>query len=798
MDKKRLSERDICTKFVTPAIKEAGWNVRTQILEEMSFTNGKILVKGKFAQRGKRKRADYILFYKPNIPIAVIEAKDNNHTISQGMQQAIEYAQMLQVPFAYSSNGDGFMEHDFTGGGDKIEVAFPLSEFPSPENLWERYLQSKDIAEEQAEVVNQDYFFDISGKIPRYYQQAAINRVIEATANGQNRILLVMATGTGKTYTAFQIIWRLWKAGIKKRILFLADRNILVDQTMTNDFKHFGDKMTKITQRKVDKSFEIYLALYQAITGIEEYKKIYKKFSPSFFDLIVIDECHRGSAAEDSEWREILEYFSAATQIGMTATPKETRYVSNIYYFGKPIYTYSLKQGIEDGFLAPYKVIRVHIDRDIDGWRPEKGECDKFGYKIDDRLFTMKDFDRNLVIDERTQLVAMRVSEYLKKTNRMDKTIFFCEDIDHAERMRHALANENIDMVLQNPKYIVRITGDDEIGKKELDNFIDPEEPYPVIATTSKLMGTGVDSQTCKLIVLDKTINSMTEFKQIIGRGTRVREDFNKMFFTIIDFRNATRLFYDPNFDGEPGQVYEPKPEQSIIPPEEILETEEQSPIDRTIEIEVDPRESLSITTDLEETTRPKKYYINGVDIQIVAEQVKYYSTEKGLITVSLRDYTKQNILKSFASIDAFLNRWNDAERKEVIIEELLEQGVFLEELQQKVNMELDPFDLICHIAFGREPLSRQERANQVRKRNIFAKYGAIAQKVIDAILDKYADQGIYAIEDAIDRKKMVDFLKVSPFSDIGSPVEIINEFGDKKKYIQAVKELTQQLYKAA
>lgn len=798
MDKKQLSERDICTKFITPALKDAGWNIRTQILEEVSFTNGKILVKGKFTQRCKRQRADYILFYKPNIPIAVIEAKDNSHSIGQGMQQAMEYAQILKVPFAYSSNGDGFLEHDFTGSGGKIEVAFPLSEFPSPENLWERYLRFKNINEEQANVIKQDYFFDISGKTPRYYQQAAINSVIEAIANGQNRILLVMATGTGKTYTAFQIIWRLWKAGIKKRILFLADRNILVDQTMTNDFKHFGDKMTKITQRKVDKSFEVYLSLYQAVTGIEEYKKIYKKFSRSFFDLIIIDECHRGSAAEDSEWREILQYFTAATQIGMTATPKETKYVSNIHYFGKPLYTYSLKQGIEDGFLAPYKVIRVHINRDIDGWRPKKGECDKFGYKIDDRLFTMKDFDRNLVIDERTQLVARRISEYLKKTNRMDKTIVFCEDIDHAERMRHALANENVDMVLQNPKYIVRITGDDEIGKKELDNFIDPEEPYPVIATTSKLMSTGVDSQTCKLIVLDKTINSMTEFKQIIGRGTRVREDFNKMFFTIIDFRNATRLFYDPNFDGEPVQVYEPKPGQSIVPPEDLIETEEKEITEEPVEIEVEPREELPIIADRDEIPRPKKYYVNGVYVQIVAEQVKYYDSEKGLVTVSLRDFTKQNILKSFVSIDAFLNRWNDAERKEVIIEELLEQGVFLEELQQKVDMELDPFDLICHIAFGRQPLTRQERANQVRKRNIFAKYGAVAQKVIDAILDKYADQGIYAIEDAIDRKKMVDFLKVSPFSDIGSPVEIINDFGDKKKYIKAVKELTQQLYKAA
>src|SRR5215208_186534 len=562
IDKKSLSERDICTKFITPAIQNvAGWGI-SQFLEE--FTLGKIHVRGKRVARGVRDRADYILFYKKHLPLAIIEAKDNSHGIGDGMQQALRYSEMLDIPFAYSSNGDGFIEHDRTKTGGVLERELGLYEFPSPQELWERYKAWKQIQPEQEQIITQPYY--IGEKPPRYYQQVAINRTVEAIAKGQNRILLVMATGTGKTYTAFQIMWRLWKAKKKKRILFLADRNILVDQARTNDFKHFGDVMTKITDREVDKSFEVYLALYQAVSGTKEVMNIYKQFSRDFFDLIFVDECHRGSAAEDSAWREILEYFEPATQIGLTATPRETVNISNIDYFGEPLYTYSLKQGIEDGFLAPYKVIRIELDRDIDGWRPRAGQRDDFGYEIPNDVYYGTDFDKTLVIEERTQLVAHLVSEHLKATNRMQKTILFCRDIQHAEEVRRALINENGDLFSKNFKYIMRITGDSKEGKAELDSFIDPNEPYPVLVTTSKLLGTGVDTQTVQLIVLDSIINSMTEFKQIIGRGTRVLERKNKLYFTIMDFRNATRLFRDKDFDGDPVQVYEPKPTEPVTP----------------------------------------------------------------------------------------------------------------------------------------------------------------------------------------------------------------------------------------
>jgi len=795
MNKKDLSERDICTKFITPALKEAGWDIKKQVREEVSFTAGRIIVRGQLAARGNRKRADYILYYKPNIPLAIIEAKDNNHAIGAGMQQALDYAKVLDIPFVFSSNGDGFIEHDLTLVEGQIEKEIPLNDFPSPHTLWRRYKRSKQLTDEQEKIVSQDYFYDISGKEPRYYQRVAINRVMEATAHGENRLLLVMATGTGKTYTAFQIIWRLWKAGVKKRILFLADRNILIDQTMTNDFKHFGDKMVKIRNRKADKSFEVYLALYQAITGEEESKKIFKKFSPGFFDLIVVDECHRGSAAEDAQWHEILQYFTEATQIGLTATPRETKYVSNIHYFGEPVYTYSLKQGIDDGFLAPYKVIRIYLDKDLSGWRPPKGKLDKFGYEIEDRIYNLKDYDRNLVIEDRTLLVANRISEFLKQTDRMHKSIVFCEDIDHANRTRQALINENADLVYKDPRYVLKITGDDTIGKQELDNFIDPEEPYPVIATTSQLMSTGVDAQTCRLIVLDKNINSMTEFKQIIGRGTRVREDHNKLFFTILDFRNATRLFYDPLFDGDPVQVYEPKEGDPPLPPdteEEVLP--EGVDIDEQIRPE---KPDITITEDSGEE-KPKKYYVNDVPVEIVAERVQYYDKGEGLVSVSLKDYTKQNLKKNFVSLDNFLNFWNQADRKEAVITELAEQGVFLEELKEKVGKELDPFDLICHVAFDMPPLSKHDRAENVRKRNYFAKYGETAQMVLDAILNKYADEGIEAIEQAFDQEKLVDFLRVPPFSKIGMPVQIINAFGGKEAYRKAIRELEAEIYKAA
>ena len=570
MNKKSLTETDIRTKFITPALdkeKAGAWDIMTQVLEEHYFTMGRVIVRGKTVGRGKAKKADYILFYKPNIPIAVIEAKDNNHSVGDGMQQALKYAEILDVPFAYSSNGDAFLEHDRTGNTKTVELEFPMDRFPSPEELWQRLRQAKGYTDVQESVATQEYYEDGSGKRPRYYQQIAINRTVEAIACGENRILLVMATGTGKTYTAFQIIWRLWKSGEKKRILFLVDRNILADQTKTNDFKPFGQAMTKIKNRNADKAYEIYLSLYQAVTGTGEEQNIYKQFSPDFFDLIVIDECHRGSAAADAAWRQVLEYFESATQIGLTATPKETRDVSNIEYFGDPIYTYSLRQGISDGFLAPYKVIRVGIDKDLDGWRPEIGQTDKHGQLIEDREYNDSDYDRNLILEKRTEVVAAKVTEFLKATDRFSKSIIFCENIDHAERMRQALVNANPDLAAANNKYAMRITGDNDEGKAQLDNFIDPESMYPVIATTSRLMTTGVDAQTCHLIVLDRRINSMTEFKQIIGRGTRINEDYNKFFFTIMDFKRATALFADPDFDGDPVQIYEPQPDQPPIPP---------------------------------------------------------------------------------------------------------------------------------------------------------------------------------------------------------------------------------------
>lgn len=790
MDKKALSERDICTKYITPALKDSGWDIKTQIKEEVSYTAGKIHVRGKLVQRGKQKRADYILYHKPHLPIAIIEAKDNNHSISAGIQQAIDYSNDLDIPFVYSSNGDGFLEHDKTKP-ENIETELSLENFPSPDELWRRYSKWKNIEPGTEQIIAQDYHYD-PGRRPRYYQQVAINRTVEAVANGQNRILLVMATGTGKTYTAFQIIWKLWKAGIKKRILFLADRNILIDQTMTNDFKHFGDKMKKITNRKIDKSFEIYLALYQAVTGTEEWQNIYRQFSRDFFDLIVVDECHRGSAAEDSQWREVLEYFNTATQIGMTATPKETKYISNIDYFGKPIYTYSLKQGIEDGYLAPYKVIRTYIDKDLSGWKPPEGKLDKYGNEIENRIYNLKDYDRTLVIDDRTKLVAHRVSEFLKATDRFSKTIIFCEDIDHADRMRHAMINENPDLVLENNKYVIKITGDDAIGKAELDNFIHPEEKYPVVATTSKLMTTGIDAQTCRLIVLDKNINSLTEFKQIIGRGTRVREDFNKMFFTIIDFRDATKLFYDPAFDGEAVQIYKPKPDDPIVPPDD--DPTEQIPGEET-EQQTEEQVIPGVLIDRDQQQKRVKYYVNDVPVSIVGERIQYYDKEKGLVTVTLRDYSKDVLKKRYRTLDEFLNEWTHAEKKDVLIAELLEQGVFMEELQEKVGKDLDEFDLICHVAFDMPPLSRKDRANNVKKRNYFAKYGEQARKVLEAILEKYSDEGITVVDDAMDSTKLVDFLKLPPISSIALPLQIINEFGGKEKYLYAVKELENQIY---
>ncbi|WP_201026088.1 EcoAI/FtnUII family type I restriction enzme subunit R [Mastigocoleus testarum] len=779
IDKKSLSEPDICTKYITPALEEVGWDKMTQLRQEVPLTKGKVLVRGRLTSRGKSKRADYILYYKPNIPIAVIEAKNNKHSVGSGMQQALGYAEMLDVPFAYSSNGDAFLEHDFTGLTGKVEQELRLDSFPSPQELWRRYCVWKGIGEAENRVVTQDYYSDGSGKKPRYYQLVAINRTIEAIAKGENRILLVMATGTGKTFTAFQIIWRLWKSRTKKRILFLADRNILIDQTKTNDFKPFGKKMTKITKRQVDKSYEIYLALYQGVSGNEETKNIYKQFSPEFFDLVIIDECHRGSAAEDSAWREILEYFSKATQIGLTATPKETEEVSNIDYFGEPIYTYSLKEGIEDGFLAPYKVIRIDIDKDLSGWRPTAGQRDKYGKEIEDRVYNQKDIDRTLVLERRTELVAKKVSEFLKTTNdRFAKTIVFCEDIDHAERMRQALVNENSDLVLENRKYVMRITGDDKEGKEELDNFIFPDSTYPVIATTSKLMTTGVDAQTCKLIVLDRRIQSMTEFKQIIGRGTRINEEYGKSYFTIMDFKKATELFADPDFDGEPVQIYEPKTDHdSIVPPDE--EEDNISPDDVIIDPPIVP------------DGKRIKYVVDDVEVSVIAERVQYYGKDGKLITESLKDYTRKTVTKEYRSLDDFLRRWSESEQKQAIINELHEQGVIFEALESEVGKDFDPFDLICHVAFDRPPLSRKERAQNVRKRDYFSKYGDKAKAVLNALLDKYASEGIEQIEG-------MGVLKVPPFTELATPMEIIKLFGGKQKYLEVLRELKSELYKAS
>ncbi|WP_207494886.1 EcoAI/FtnUII family type I restriction enzme subunit R [Aridibaculum aurantiacum] len=797
LNKKSLSERDICTKFITPAIVAAGWDVDTQVLEEKSFTDGKIFVKGKLTARGKRKRADYILYYKPNIPIAIIEAKDNNHTVGAGVQQALEYAQILDIPCVFSSNGDGFVFHNRTAKGAGIETDLELDQFPSPDSLWKIYQLYKGITKpEEERIIAQDYFTDGSGRSPRYYQQIAINKTIEAVAKDQNRILLVMATGTGKTYTAFQIIYRLWKAGVKKRILFLADRNALIDQTKRGDFKHFRDKMTVVKNRVVDKSYEIYLALYQGLSGTDETANAYKQFSSDFFDLIIIDECHRGSASEDSAWRDILKYFNKATHIGLTATPKETTTISNSEYFGDPIYTYSLRQGIDDGFLAPYRVVRVGLNIDHEGWRPEKGKTDKQGQLVDDRIYNRRDFDKSLVVDERTDTVARKVSEFLRGTDRFSKTIIFCIDIDHAERMRKAMARENADLVADNYKYVMQITGDNDEGKRELDNFINPEERYPVIATTSKLMTTGVDAQTCKVIVLDSNIQSMTEFKQIIGRGTRINEEFGKMYFTIIDFRNVTDLFADPAFDGDPVRVKVTSEGEDLGDVEDEEEQEpSDDPLDENEGLEWGEADEPFVPGSGEfidrEPARREKVYVNGVDVSVLVSREMYFDHQGKPITVSLKDHTKEIIKDQYASLNEFLQKWNDADRKAAIIKELEEQGVLVDALLGAVDKELDLFDLICHVAYDQPPLSRKERANNVKKRNYFTKYGEEARLVLEALLQKYADEGVTTIEST-------EVLSLHPFDEYGTPPEIIRMFGTKDKYFEAVKDLEKQLYQIA
>ncbi|HDK2558831.1 TPA: DEAD/DEAH box helicase family protein [Escherichia coli] len=795
-----LTEADIITKCVMPAILNAGWDNTTQIRQEVKLRDGKVIVRGKVAARRTVKSADIVLYHKPGIPLAVIEAKANKHEIGKGMQQGIEYARLLDVPFVFATNGDGFIFRDATAAeGECLEKQITLDDFPSPAELWQKFCLWKGYTQAQLPVITQDYYDDGSGKSPRYYQLQAINKTIEAVSNGQNRVLLVMATGTGKTYTAFQIIWRLWKSKNKKRILFLADRNILVDQTKHNDFQPFGTAMTKVSGRTIDPAYEIHLALYQAITGPEEDQKAFKQVAPDFFDLIVIDECHRGSASEDSAWREILDYFSSATQIGLTATPKETHEVSSTDYFGDPVYVYSLKEGIEDGFLAPYKVVRVDIDIDLQGWRPTKGQTDLNGEVIDDRIYNQKDFDRTMVIDERTELVARTITDYLKRTNPMDKTIVFCNDIDHAERMRRALVNLNPEQVKKNDKYVMKITGDDEIGKAQLDNFINPKKPYPVIATTSELMTTGVDAKTCKLVVLDQNIQSMTKFKQIIGRGTRIDERYGKLWFTILDFKKATELFADERFDGIPEKVMDTTPEDIADPESDFEEKlEEISEHDDEQVTGVDeppaPPYQATDTDDVgplpeEDEKKIRKFHVNGVAVGVIAQRVQYYDADGKLVTESFKDYTRKTLLKEYASLDDFTRKWQDADRKEAIIHELEQQGIIWEVLAEEVGKDLDPFDMLCHVVYGQPPLTRKERAENVRKRNYFTKYSEAAQAVLDNLLDKYADAGVQEIES-------IQVLKLKPFDSMGTLPEIIKTgFGDRNGYNQALSELENEIY---
>ena len=795
-----LTEADIITKCVMPAILNAGWDNTTQIRQEVKLRDGKVIVRGKVAARRTVKSADIVLYHKPGIPLAVIEAKANKHEIGKGMQQGIEYARLLDVPFVFATNGDGFIFRDATAAeGECLEKQITLDDFPSPAELWQKFCLWKGYTQAQLPVITQDYYDDGSGKSPRYYQLQAINKTIEAVSNGQNRVLLVMATGTGKTYTAFQMIWRLWKSKNKKRILFLADRNILVDQTKNNDFQPFGTAMTKVSGRTIDPAYEIHLALYQAITGPEEDQKAFKQVAPEFFDLIVIDECHRGSASEDSAWREILDYFSSATQIGLTATPKETHEVSSTDYFGDPVYVYSLKEGIEDGFLAPYKVVRVDIDVDLQGWRPTKGQTDLNGEVIDDRIYNQKDFDRTMVIDERTELVARTITDYLKRTNPMDKTIVFCNDIDHAERMRRALVNLNPEQVKKNDKYVMKITGDDEIGKAKLDNFINPKKPYPVIATTSELMTTGVDAKTCKLVVLDQNIQSMTKFKQIIGRGTRIDERYGKLWFTILDFKKATELFADERFDGIPEKVMDTTPEDIADPESDFEEKlEEISEHDEEQVTGVDeppaPPYQVTDTDDVgplpeEDEKKIRKFHVNGVAVGVIAQRVQYYDADGKLVTESFKDYTRKTLLKEYASLDDFTRKWQDADRKEAIIHELEQQGIIWEVLAEEVGKDLDPFDMLCHVVYGQPPLTRKERAENVRKRNYFTKYSEAAQAVLDNLLDKYADAGVQEIES-------IQVLKLKPFDSMGTLPEIIKTgFGDRNGYNQALSELENEIY---
>jgi len=779
------TEEDVKFRHITPAIEKAGWD-KNQIFMEYFFTEGQVLVRGKVVKRGPRKKADYLLTHNNlQTPLAIVEAKDSEHSVGSGMQQAIAYAQILQIPFAYSTNGKGFLEHDFFTG---IEREISNDEFPSEDQLWQRFRSAKGYDDDQSRLLTEPNYFDILyGKKPRYYQRIAIDRTLEAISKGQKRILLVMATGTGKTFTAFQIVWKLLQNKKVNRVLYLADRNILIDQTMQQDFRPLERIMTKVQDRKLDSAYEIYMSLYQQLAG-DEGEEPFRQFKKDFFDLIVVDECHRGSAKEESQWRKILDYFDTGIHIGMTATPKETYEVSNITYFGEPVYTYSLKQGIRDGFLAPYKVIRISLDKDVEGWRPYRGQLDVNGNLIEDREYVLTDYDRRLIIDERTQAVANRITKWLVANGRFSKTIVFCVDIDHAERMRQALINENVDLVSENPKYIMRITGDNPEGKAQLDYFIDVAEKYPAIVTTSKLMTTGVDVKTCKLIVLDNTINSMTEFKQIIGRGTRLYPEYGKEYFTILDFRNSSRLFADKEFDGDPvvvinggdgGDGWDPGTDQG------------QGGEDEQDNGEKDDGAPGFVLDLPEESTKAVKYRVRGVSVVVLNERVQYYDAEGNLITESLKDYSKRNILEKYASLSEFIQIWTNAEKKQAIVRELEERGVLLEALKEESDKEIDDFDLILHIAYDQKPLTKRERVENVKKKGYLYKYSEVCQQVLSALLDKYMDEGISELEDT-------RVLENAPFDRMGSPVNIARLFGGKNKYLQAVKELEEELYVSA
>lgn len=776
-DKKQLSEEDIKLRYITPAINAAGWDNK-HIRMEYYFTAGRVLIQGKHHARKEGKKADYLLFAAPNQPIAIVEAKDNNKSAGHGLQQAMEYAQILDLPFAYSSNGDCFIEHDFITSTER-EIA--LDSFPSVDELLSRIHTAKPYDAEQLKIVEQPYYFDQYTNEPRYYQRIAINRTIEAVAQGRNRMLLVMATGTGKTFTAFQIIHRLTKSGAKKKVLYLADRNVLIDQTMVQDFRPFKKVMTKIQNKNLDPSYEIYMALYQQLVSYDEgVKDPFTEFAPTFFDLILVDECHRGSARDDSAWRKILEYFSSATQIGMTATPKVKEGANNLDYFNEgeykePLYTYSLKQGIEDGFLAPYRVTNSFLNVDLEGWSPEEDERDIHGYLIEQGYFSRKDFGRNIALLKRREIVARRITKMLHQIGRMTKTIVFCTDIEEAEAMRQLLVNMNSDLCKKDSRYVMRITGDDTVGKKQLDNFIDVDQKYPCVVTTSEMLSTGVDCKTCGLIVIDKEIGSMTEFKQIVGRGTRLRTDKGKWHFEILDFRNATQLFKDPEFDGDPeppqgggsgpGGGSTPGGGGGGTPP-----------------------------GGGGGEPRPPKYIVGGHDIQITHEKVSYLGADgHTLVTESLKDFTRKNIRGKYASLDDFIQNWSASERKQAIVDELKEYNVLIDAVREQNPSlaEADIFDIICHVAFDKKPLTRRERANNVKKRNYLAKYEGEARRVLEVLLDKYADNGILELENE-------NILELPPFDQIGKPSKICKFFGGPAGFFRALEELENELYKAA